>query len=136
MQEVSLRKASGMTGAQKVEKAKAAFLDKTVATIANGELNSLVGAARVGEAMVAVLTREDDGSFGVHFVIKSNAALNAALIAQLSANREMVSRSGDNDSKQKRAVSHITSTAVALEAIKSGRIRSANTSSNRELVDA
>lgn len=136
VQEVSLHKASGLTTAQKTEKAKDAFLTRSIAKVVSREIDSHVGATMTGEPLVAVMTRDDDGSFVVHFVIKNTAAVKAALIAQLNANKDAVARRDAEAAKKKASTSYKLSKTEALNAI--ARKGTANTtpSKHRELAEA
>lgn len=95
VQEISLGKATGaLTAKQKAEAARDAVLAKTLATVASPELAKLAASDGIGAKAVAVMTQEADGSFTVHAVVQSDAAVNAALAAYFSSHKDELKAAG------------------------------------------
>lgn len=119
VQEVSLRKSAGMSKADKVAKAKEAFLDDAIAVISSPELDAHVGAEKTGDNFVAVMTREESGSFTVHFVLSNAVVVDAALVAKFGASRDKVDRNDAERLRAKQSYSIEMSKAEAIKALTS-----------------
>lgn len=90
VQEISLRKAGGMTAKDKAQAARSALMNQSIATLTSDALNSQFNTEHMGENAVAVLTLNGDGTYSVHCVVRSTTAVNAALAGYFSANKEVL----------------------------------------------
>jgi len=119
VQEVSLHKSAGMSKSEKAKKAKEVFLDDAIAVINSPELDAHVGAEKTGDSLVAVMTREENGSFTVHFVLTNTAVVDAALVAKFSASKDKVDRNDAERIRAKQSDSIQMSKAEAIKALTS-----------------
>ncbi len=88
VQEMSLRKGgAALTPKNKAERARAALLDTTLATVASDKLSRMGNPERIGEQAVAVVTQNEDGSYNVHCIVHSSSAVTAALASYFGANK-------------------------------------------------
>ena len=87
VQEISLRRKDGLTAKDKATIAREALMSRAVAKLSSEELLKQFNIEHTGESSVAVMTLENDGSYSVHCVVKSNTAVNAALTAYFSSNK-------------------------------------------------
>lgn len=87
VQEISLRRKDGLTAKDKATIAREALMSRSVAKLSSEELLKQFNIEHTGESSVAVMTLENDGSYSVHCVVKSNTAVNAALTAYFSSNK-------------------------------------------------
>ena len=88
VQEVSIASSSGgMTTVEKATVVRNALMSESVATLDSAVLRSQFNTEHCGETAVAVLTVNNDGTYSVHCVVRSDSAVNAALVAYYAANK-------------------------------------------------
>lgn len=87
VQEISLRRKDGLTAKDKATIARDALMSQSIAKLSSKELLKQFNIEHKGDSAVAVMTLENDGSYSVHCVVKSNTAVNAALAAYFSSNK-------------------------------------------------
>lgn len=124
VQEISLGKSSGMTAKEKAQAARAALMNKSVATLSSDALSKQFNTENIGETAVAVLTLNSDGTYSVHCVVRSTTAVNAALAGYFSANKEVLKglqeqqqQQADEADKAKLIVNAATAANDAQQAI-------------------
>jgi len=87
IQEITLRKPNGLSTKDKAEMAREALMSQSIAKLSSDEILKQFNIEDKGDSAVAVMTLENDGSYSVHCVVKSNTAVNAALTAFFSSNK-------------------------------------------------
>ena len=87
VQEISLRRKDGLTAKDKATIAREALMSQSIAKLSSDEILKQFNVENKGDSAVAVMTLENDGSYSVHCVVKSNTAVNAALTAYFSSNK-------------------------------------------------
>jgi hypothetical protein len=88
VQEVSLASSGGgITSAEKANVVRNALMGESVATLDSEILRRQFKTEHVAETAVAVLTVNNDGTYSVHCVVRSDSAVNAALVAYYAANK-------------------------------------------------
>jgi len=87
IQEISLKRKQGLKPKLKAEFAREVLMQKTVATLSSDSLKAQMNIENIHENAVAVLTLNGDGTYSVHCVVKSKAAVDAALAAYFSQNK-------------------------------------------------
>ncbi len=90
VQEMSVRKANGISPKDKANVARAAMMNQSIASLSSEALSKQFSTEHIGENAVAVLTLNSDGTYNVHCVVRSNAAVNAALAGYFSQNKEVL----------------------------------------------
>ena len=94
VQEISLGRPSGsMTAKQKAEVAANQVNQTVLAHVQSTELSKHFNPENTGDQFAAVLTQEADGSFTVNCLVKSTTAVNAALAAYFTANKDALKQS-------------------------------------------
>ena len=87
VQEISLRRKDSLTAKDKATIARDVLKSQSIAKLSSDELLKQFNIEHKGDSAVAVMTLENDGSYSVHCVVKSNTAVNAALTAYFSSNK-------------------------------------------------
>jgi len=87
VQEISVRKANAMSQKDKALTAQSVLLNQSVASIDSQSLKTKHNSEFNEQQAVAVLTQNQDGTFSVHCIVHSATAVNAALAAYFSANK-------------------------------------------------
>jgi hypothetical protein len=90
VQEISLGKKGGMSAKDKANAARAALMNQSIATLSSDALIKQFKTEHIGENAVAVLTLNADGTYSVHYVVRSTTAVNAALAGYFSQNKEVL----------------------------------------------
>ena len=91
VQEISLGKPLGsLTPKQKAEQARSTVLATSLATVASHKLAIQNDPEKIGEQAVAVVTQNADGSYTIHCVVHSSAAVNVALAGYFGANKDAI----------------------------------------------
>lgn len=94
VQEISLGRPSGsMTAKEKAVVAGNQVNHAVLARVQGTELGKQFNPENTGEQFAAVLTQEADGSFSINCLVKSTTAVNAALAAYFTANRDALTQS-------------------------------------------
>lgn len=84
-----------LTAKQKAEVAKSSVVTKALAEFTSEEIAMQLDAANIGEQIVFVATQQADGKFVVNAVSNSTSAVNAALAAYYSANKDSIKNKQD-----------------------------------------
>ena len=87
VQEISLRRKDSLTAKDKATIARDVLMSQSIAKLSSDEILKQFNIEHKGDSAVAVMTLENDGSYSVHCVVKSNTAVNAALTAYFSSNK-------------------------------------------------
>jgi hypothetical protein len=87
IQEISLQRKDGLKPKEKAEIARDVLMSQCIATLSSDALNASMNKEHIHENSVAVLTLNGDGTYDVHCVVKSKAAVDAALAAYFSENK-------------------------------------------------
>ena len=87
IQEISLQRKEELKPKEKAEIARDVLMSQCIATLSSDALKAKMNIEHIHENAVAVLTLNGDGTYSVHCVVKSKAALDAALAAYFSENK-------------------------------------------------
>ena len=87
IQEISLQRKDGLKPKEKAEIARDVLMSQCIATLSSEALTANFNKENIDEHAVAVLTLNGDGTYSVHCVVKSNAAVDVALIAYFAQNK-------------------------------------------------
>jgi hypothetical protein len=87
IQEISLQRKEGLKPKEKAEIARDVLMSQCIATLSSDALKAKMNIEHIHENAVAVLTLNGDGTYSVHCVVKSKAAVDAALAAYFSENK-------------------------------------------------
>jgi hypothetical protein len=87
IQEISLQRKDGLKPKDKAEIARDVLMSQCIATLSSDALKAKMNIEHIHENAVAVLTLNGDGAYDVHCVVKSKAAVDAALAAYFSENK-------------------------------------------------
>ena len=87
IQEISLQRKDGLKPKEKAEIARDVLMSQCIATLSSDALKAKMNIEHIHENAVAVLTLNGDGTYSVHCVVKSKAALDTALAAYFSENK-------------------------------------------------
>jgi hypothetical protein len=87
IQEISLQRKDGLKPKEKAEISRYVLMSQCIATLSSDALKAKMNIDHIHESAVAVLTLNGDGSYSVHCVVKSNAAVDVALAAYFSQNK-------------------------------------------------
>ena len=87
VQEISLQRKEGLKPKEKAAFARDVLMSQCIATLSSDALTASFNKESIDEHAVAVLTLNGDGSYSVHCVVKSNAAVDVALAAYFSQNK-------------------------------------------------
>lgn len=117
VQEISLGKPVGaLTSKQKAEQARQFVLSQSLAKLASEKLAAKNDPEQMGEQAVALVTQESDGSFTVHCVVHSSAAVNAALASYFASNKNELAKQQAESTVTKSVLSQTDSIEVAANA--------------------
>ena len=118
VQEISLGKATGaITAKEKAKQAEKVVIGKTLASLTGEAVKEVCSTEKIGEQAVAILTQESDGSFTVHAITHSSAAVNAALAAYFSSNKEELKAVAAESNAKEEAASKQQLISKAAESI-------------------
>lgn len=99
VEEIRLAKNGNVLSAkQKAEVAKSAVATAALAEFTSEQIAQQLDAANIGEQIVFVATQQADGKFVVNAVSNSATAVNAALAAYYSANKDSIKNKQDEQS--------------------------------------
>jgi hypothetical protein len=87
IQEISLQRKVGLKPKQKAEISREVLMSQCIATLSSDALKAKMNIEHIHENAVAVLTLNGDGTYSVHCVVKSKAAVDAAFTAYFSENK-------------------------------------------------
>jgi len=116
VQEISLGRAgNALTPKQKASIANQKVTKSVLASVSSEALSKLADAETKGEKFAAVLTQESDGTFSINCVVHSAAAVNAALAAFYSANKDSMAVEAEEQkiSNAQNTTEQLTQQAIA-----------------------
>ena len=87
IQEISLKRIESLKPKERAAFAREVLMQQSIATLSSDALKTKMNIEHIHENAVAVLTLNGDGTYSVHCVVKSNAAVDAALAAYFSQNK-------------------------------------------------
>ena len=87
IQEISLKRKESLKPKERAAFAREVLMQQSIATLSSDALKTKMNIEHIHENAVAVLTLNGDGTYSVHCVVKSNAAVDAALAAYFSQNK-------------------------------------------------
>jgi len=129
VQEISVRKPSGMTAKEKANAARNALMNQSIASLTSDAISKQFKTENVGDNAVAILTLNSDGTYSVHCVVRSTTAVNAALTSYFSANKEVLK--GLQDQEEMQAAEADKAKLIANAAAASSAVTAANDSQNQ-----
>lgn len=103
----------GMTDAQKAEQALELITDEVLAVADGKELGQSFEGEDLDRPCVLIATPQEDGDFAINAVVKSKAALTAALVSFYSAHKADVKKARD----QKQVIEKRKASSAARKAI-------------------
>ena len=87
IQEISQKRKESLKPKERAAFAREVLMQQSIATLTSDALKAKMNIEHIHENAVAVLTLNADGTYNVHCVVKSNAAVDAALTAYFSQNK-------------------------------------------------